>query len=142
MFHVDHFSSEITQKGRSKLIEDPGSIKTEVEGALLVLSSVDKEDEQDPGTVSGKTAEEIKKLAERLKVYTVILHPFAHLFGELSSPEIAVDVLKGTEETLKKEGFQVVRTPFGWFNTLNLRAKGHPLSRVARIVTAEGNEEK
>ena len=29
----------------------------------------------------------------------------------------------------------VTRTPFGWFNTLEIRAKGHPLSRVARTIT-------
>jgi threonyl-tRNA synthetase len=28
----------------------------------------------------------------------------------------------------------VVRTPFGWFNTLDIQAKGHPLSRVARVI--------
>lgn len=31
-------------------------------------------------------------------------------------------------------GHTVTRTPFGWFNTLDLQAKGHPLSRVARSV--------
>ena len=33
---------------------------------------------------------------------------------------------------------QTYRTPFGWFSTLQIDAKGHPLSRVARIVTAGG----
>ena len=31
----------------------------------------------------------------------------------------------------------MTRTPFGWFNILDIRAKGHPLSRVARTIGAE-----
>ncbi|MFQ6076023.1 MAG: threonyl-tRNA synthetase editing domain-containing protein, partial [Candidatus Bathyarchaeia archaeon] len=60
----------------------------------------------------------------------------AHLFGELSTPEVAIKTLMLTEEGLVQHGFKVTRTPFGWFNTLELRAKGHPLSRVARRVSA------
>jgi threonyl-tRNA synthetase len=38
------------------------------------------------------------------------------------------------KEELRQRGFEVTRTPFGWFNTLEIKAKGHPLSRVARRV--------
>ena len=41
------------------------------------------------------------KLAANLKVSTVVLHSFAHLFAELSAPEVAVDVLKKLEERLR-----------------------------------------
>ncbi|MBI3301285.1 MAG: hypothetical protein HYZ72_04305 [Deltaproteobacteria bacterium] len=34
-------------------------------------------------------------------------------------------------------GLRSSRTPFGWFNTLHIDAKGHSLSRVARVVTAD-----
>jgi len=46
-------------------------------------------------------------------------------------------VLKLVEERLRSGGLAVVRTPFGWFNTLDIRAKGHPLSRVARTISVE-----
>lgn len=136
MLHVDAFRSKMTERGRSSLVEDPGpSLRTtEVGEALLVLASVEKADELDPESISEKATTEIAQLAHKLKIGTVVLHSFAHLFGDLSSPEVAVKTLKLTEEGLTREGFRVVRTPFGWFNTLELRAKGHPLSRVARIV--------
>jgi hypothetical protein len=76
-------------------------------------------------------------IATQLKVATIILHPFAHLFGELSAPEVAINVLSCTQQALINAGLQTYRTPFGWFNTLQIDAKGHPLSRVARIVTAD-----
>jgi len=138
MLHVDYFSSTITERGRSKIVEefDPSSKTTQAEEALLILTSVEKQDESDPMDVSKKAVDEVTKLAHQLKVNTIILHPFAHLFGDLSKPDIAVKTLKLTEEGLVQRGFKVIRTPFGWFNTLEVKAKGHPLSRVARIVSA------
>ena len=45
--------------------------------------------------------------------------------------------IQAIEEGLRAKGLAVTRTPFGWFNTLDIRAKGHPLSRVARVISAE-----
>lgn len=136
MVHVDRFSCMITKKGRSKTVEDydPNSKTTQVGEALIILASVEKQDEPSPGNISKKAADEIAKLARQLKVNTIVLHPFAHLFADLSRPDIAVETLKLTEGELVQRGFKVIRTPFGWFNTLELKAKGHPLSRVARKV--------
>ena len=136
MLHVDSFSSTVTEKGRSKIVEDydPDSKTTRVNEALIIFASVEKQDEPNPWEVSKKAADEIAELANKLKVDTIVLHPFAHLFGDLSRPETAVETLRYSEEELVERGFNVIRTPFGWFNTLELKAKGHPLSRVARKV--------
>jgi threonyl-tRNA synthetase len=40
--------------------------------------------------------------------------------------------LRGSK--LKLKGYFVLRLPFGWFNELEMKAKGHPLSRISRIV--------
>lgn len=138
--HVDQFRSEITEKGRSKLIEPADPRVTEVFDALVVLSSVEKGDEPAPDSVAAAAAAEIADLASRLGVKAVVLHPFAHLFAELASPPLAVRVLDSIAERLRGTGHDVTRTPFGWFNTLELKAKGHPLSRVARTVTAGRDE--
>ena len=113
---------------------------TRVEEALVVLSSIEKGDEQNPSLVAQRASGEIAKLTSQLKVTTVVLHPFAHLFAELSSPEVAIDILKCTQQGLTAVGLQTIRTPFGWFSSLQIDAKGHPLSRVARIVTVEGEK--
>lgn len=137
MLHVDDFTSQITERGRSKFFEeiDPNLKTTTVGEALLILASVERADEPNPELVAKSAGEEIAKLARQLKIKTIVIHPFAHLFGELSSPELAVKVLKLAERNLSQDGFRVVRTPFGWFNTLELKAKGHPLSRVARVIS-------
>jgi threonyl-tRNA synthetase len=134
IFHVDYFKCTITEKGRSKIVEEPPFKTTEVEEALIVFTSVEKQDEINPEEVSRKASIEITKLSNQLKVKTIVLHPFAHLFGELSKPKVAIKTLKLIEEKLVQRDFSVTRTPFGWFNTLEIKAKGHPLSRIARKV--------
>ncbi len=132
--HVDHFSSRITQKGRSKLIEPYDDPATEVGEALVLLTSVEKGDEAAPELVAERAVEEINKLAANLKVSTIVIHSFAHLFAELSAPEVAIQIMEAVKVRLQTADRTVIRTPFGYFNTLDIQAKGHPLSRVARIV--------
>jgi threonyl-tRNA synthetase len=138
MLHVDRFISTVTEKGRSKVIEDinPDSKTTDVDEALLVLASVEKNDESSHKSVVKKVVSEISEHARKLKVHRIILHPFAHLFADLSKPETALEILKLSEKGLIQSDFEVVRTPFGWFNSLELKAKGHPLSRVARVISS------
>jgi threonyl-tRNA synthetase len=35
---------------------------------------------------------------------------------------------------LTEKGYNTLRPPFGWFNEIELKAKGHPLSRISRII--------
>jgi threonyl-tRNA synthetase len=137
ILHVNSFCCTITEKGRSKVYETYDDPVTRVEEALIVLASAERGDERAPHEVARRASTEIVKLATQLKVATVVLHPFAHLFAELSAPEVAIDVLSRTQQELITAGLHCLRTPFGWFNTLQIDAKGHPLSRVARIVTVE-----
>jgi threonyl-tRNA synthetase len=139
------FISTVTEKGRSKVIDEvtPDSKTTDVDEALLVLSSVEKNDESSHESIVNKVVSEVSGHAGKLKVNRIIIHPFAraiihpfaHLFADLSKPETALEVLKLSEEGLIQCGFEVIRTPFGWFNSLELKAKGHPLSRVARVIS-------
>lgn len=137
VLHVNHFCCTVTTKGRSSVYEAYEDPVTRVDEALVVLASVERGDERNPALVAQRASAEIVKLATQLNVQTVVLHPFAHLFATLSSPDIAIEVLSRTHEALVAAGLQSYRTPFGWFNTLQIDAKGHPISRVARIVTAE-----
>lgn len=138
IIHVDRFRSQNTQRGRSRVAEEPVSDAVEVGEALLVLASAEKGDEPDPSAVGRMAAVEVAKLARQLKVRSVVIHSFAHLFAELAQPEAALVVLHEMERVLAADGFSVARTPFGWFNTMELSAKGHPLSRVARTVRLSG----
>jgi hypothetical protein len=52
------------------------------------------------------------------------------------APAVAVKVLDATAAHLAAAGLAVHRSPFGWFTRWDLQAKGHPLSRVGRVVRA------
>jgi threonyl-tRNA synthetase len=137
IWHVDSFVCRITEKGRSPLVEPMGERETRVDEALLVLTSVEKSDERAPQLVAERAAKMLAEHARKLKVNTIVLHSFAHLFAELAAPQIAVDVMKETASRLRADEFTVARPPFGWFNELDIKAKGHPLSRLARVISAE-----
>jgi len=112
-WHVDCFKCRITERGRLPLVEEYDDPQTVAENALLVLASVEKGDGVAPKIVAQRATAEIAAHAASLQVQTIVLHPFAHLFGKLSRPAIAVRVLQAIEEGLRARGLAVIRTPFG-----------------------------
>ena len=134
-FHVDFFRYNVTTKGRSTVIEDitEENKKNQVQNALVLFISMDKSDEANPEILE-KGINEIEKITKQLKISNIVIIPFAHLFGQLSSLEYAFESFKNIESLLKLKSYSVLRLPFGWFNELEMKAKGHPLSRISRIV--------
>ncbi|MBM2811452.1 MAG: thrS 1 [Chloroflexi bacterium] len=134
IFHVDSFACTITRKGRSPISETPSTPTCQIGNGLLVLASAEAGDEADLESVSVGAAHEVEDLAKQLKVGEVMLMPFAHLFAD---PAPAPDALRLIEEVaaqLRGAGLAVEQPPFGWFHTWEMRAKGHPLARVARTI--------
>ncbi|OGJ45035.1 MAG: hypothetical protein A2233_03440 [Candidatus Kerfeldbacteria bacterium RIFOXYA2_FULL_38_24] len=137
MWHVDSFKSKITKKGHSSILENPEPKEISVGEALLVFISVEKNDPANADAVLDKASNEIAALLQKVGVNTVVIHPFAHLFAELADTQLSVDILKLLERRLVEKNLKVIRTPFGWFNELEIKAKGHPLSRVSRIINVD-----
>jgi len=133
IWHVDSFQAEPTERGRSKIADNEPQVAS-VEDGLVVFAAVEKADEPEPLEVAGRAAAAIAEVARNLGAQRVLLHSFAHLFVELSAPKVAREVLNETQRLLEAEGYQVSQSAFGWFNRLEMKAKGHPLSRVARQV--------
>lgn len=134
-FHVDYFWYKVTKRGRSRVFEEPTEEQKEnrVENALILFISIEKRDETNASFIE-KSLNEIEKIINQLKVSNIVLLPFAHLFGDLGSPQFSLDSLKEISSKLQMKGFTVFRLPFGWFHELEMKAKGHPLSRISRIV--------
>ncbi len=134
-FHVDYFRHKVTKKGRSKVIEEilEENKENQVEDALVLFISMEKSDEAKTEILE-KGINEIEKITKQLKISNIVVIPFAHLFGQLSSLEYAFESFKKIESLLKLKEYSVLRLPFGWFNELEMKAKGHPLSRISRIV--------
>lgn len=133
IWHVDGFRAEPTERGRSKVADsEPRTVV--VGDALVVFAAAEKQDEAGPEAVAERATAAIEDVSRQLGERTVVLHSFAHLFVELSSPATARAILDMIEQRLAADGYTVSQSAFGWFNRLELRAKGHPLSRIARQV--------
>ena len=134
-FHCSFFNYEVKSRSRSKLIEKltETNKRGSLENCLVLFITVEKRDEANTNIIPN-ALNEIKKIINQVKVSNIVLLSFAHLFGKLSSPDFSLKSLKQIEEALNQKEFKTLRPPFGWFNEIELRAKGHPLSRISRII--------
>lgn len=134
-FHCEVFKFEVKKKSRSKIIEDinDSNKSGQLENVIVLFISIEKRDESNPEFLE-MAIKEIQKITVQLKVNNIVVLSFAHLFGELSDQAFGFEALKNLEIMLIKEGFSTLRPPYGWFNELELKAKGHPLSRISRII--------
>jgi len=134
IWHVDSFRSTITEKGRSPFVEEVEEKETYVEEALLVFTAVEKSDVAEPEKSAAAAAKLIARHAKKVGAQNIVVHPFAHLFADLGAPDRAAGIMDDVNRLLVERGLNSVRTPFGWFNKLDIKAKGHPMSRIARRV--------
>lgn len=133
IWHVDAFVAEPTERGRSKVADsEPQTVR--IDDGLVVFAAAEKADEADPEATAERAVAAVVEVAKQLGATTIVLHSFAHLFVELSAPAVAHHILTVMQGKLAAQGYTVSQSAFGWFNRLEMRAKGHPLSRVARQV--------
>ena len=112
-----------------------------VNEVLVVFMAVEKDDENNVSIITKNTEREIISIASQVKAKNIVLYPYAHLSPNLSSPEIALKIMKDLEKSLK-EKYSVTRAPFGWYKTFEVKCKGHPLSELSREITAETKEKE
>ena len=136
LWHVNSFRAVVTERGRSPLADPKPDLPVEMGEGILVFACAERADEADPALVARRSADEVASLCRRLKAGRVTLHSFAHLFAELAAPDIARQMLRDLAADLSARGLEVYETPFGWFNTVEIATKGHPLSRQARTISA------
>ncbi len=130
-WHVEYFKAKPAAQGRSGIYEEGKDL--DVGESLLVFISFEKADENRSEEVLKRGTEEIANVADNIGVGTVILNPYAHLFAELSNPGFAQRMLALFQQKLS-ERFEVHKLAFGLFYEIELKAKGHKLSRISRIV--------
>ncbi|TMI26516.1 threonine--tRNA ligase [Candidatus Bathyarchaeota archaeon] len=138
LVHADRFEYE----AREKAVKEPEPLneshkKGALENGLVVFSTVEKNDEQEPEQIATNAASSIEEVLGWLKTKRVMVYPYAHLSTSLASREPAISVLKALEEKLAQKGYEVSRSPFGWYKSFTITAKGHPLSELSRTITVD-----
>jgi len=128
LIHADYIEYELKRKTK---IAEPFEGKGErVEDCLVVFTAVEKGDDE---KIADRAVEEIKEIADKVKVKRIVLYPYAHLSSNLADPETGVRILNVMKDKLS-ESFEVHKAPFGWYKAFRLSCKGHPLSELSREI--------
>jgi len=139
--HCDY----IRFKPIKKAIKEPEKLKEEqkkeieVKEPLVILIAVEKGDNDE---IVRQMVQSVEQTAKEVKAKNIVLYPYAHLSPNLSSPDIALEYLAEAHSTLKKDGFNVVRAPFGYYKEFELKVKGHPLSELSKEFKLEKFKEE
>lgn len=141
LIHSDYLNYNV--KNKTPVAEEIEDAKKQgaFDESLVVFTAVEKDDENNPQWIVKNLVKEVIKTNDQVKAENIVLYPYAHLSSSLSSPKVAVQVLKDAEEALNAEGLNVKRVPFGWYKAFEISCKGHPLSELSRTITAEEEEE-
>lgn len=142
LIHSDYLNYNV--KNKTPVAEEIEDAKKQgaFDESLVVFTAVEKDDENNPQGIVKNLVKEVIKTNDQVKAENIVLYPYAHLSSSLSSPKVAVQVLKDAEETLNAEGLNVKRVPFGWYKAFEISCKGHPLSELSRTITAEEEDEE
>lgn len=142
LIHSDYLNYNV--KNKTLVAEEIEDAKKQgaFDESLVVFTAVEKDDENNPQGIVKNLVKEVIKTNDQVKAENIVLYPYAHLSSSLSSPKVAVQVLKDAEEALNAEGLNVKRVPFGWYKAFEISCKGHPLSELSRTITAEEEDEE
>ncbi len=140
--HCDYIRFKPTKKAikdAEELSENEKNEK-EIKEPLVVLIAVEEGDNKE--TIS-QLVKAVEQTANEVKAKNIVLYPYAHLSSRLSSPNVALSLLKEAESSLKKsKKFFVVRAPFGYYKEFELKCKGHPLSELSKEFKSSSDSKK
>ena len=136
--HADRLEYEVREPAIKDAEEvDPKHRRMAVDEVLVCFTTVETRDEADPDRIAALAAKEIEDVAAKVHTGRVVLYPYAHLSSSLAGPSISRTIIASLAARLKTEGFEVLASPFGWYKSFRLSAKGHPLSELSREITLE-----
>lgn len=130
--HADSMWYHATRK--TKMAEVTDHTEDQMEECVVLFACVEKLDEKNPEHVIASATKDVLERLGKLKVRKVMIYPYAHLTSSLGSPQVALSILKGLEESLGKESIEVLRAPFGWYKEFEIRGKGHPLADLSMTI--------
>jgi threonyl-tRNA synthetase len=137
LIHADFLEFRALQPTPAAEEVEEGRREGRAEEVLVAFTAVEEGDGENAEAVISRASGEILDLCGKLGVRRVAVYPYAHLSPSLSSPDVAVGILRGLRERLSEGGLEVLHVPFGWYKAFTLRCKGHPLSELSRTISAE-----
>jgi len=113
--------AELTVKGE----------KVDIGRSLVVFLAVEEDDDEAKAVLmASQVASDAKEIGEN----KIVIYPFVHLTEKPLEPSKSIELIKKVATTLRGEGFEVRRAPFGWTKGFYIEVMSHPLAeRGVRI---------
>lgn len=128
LFFAHNFSYKTAQKSLPE-VQDV-SRQEKIDNAVVIFFHVEAEDEEKKAGVIKKFVKNAKWLCGKFETKNVVLHSFNHLSLSKASPQFSKDVLDEVILRLERTDYQVMTTPFGYFNEFTLHVAGDSLAKV------------
>ena len=130
VFLTKSFEYEASAAGSPLAAEFPEPSSDRVERAIVAFVQCEPRDEQRNEAVLKQAVKYFRWFSRKRNVARLVLHSFAHLAEERSSPEFARDLLQELGDRLETHGFEVHHTPFGWSLEWSMSVEGHGYAKT------------
>lgn len=114
-------------------VEDQ-EVEQEVRDAAVIFIHAEAGDEAQGPALLTKALKNIKWIANKRGLKTVVLHSFTHLAETTASPEYAQQAVDTLAARLRDVGYNVAVTPFGYFCEWDLSVYGESLAKVYKAL--------
>ena len=128
MFYALNFWWKPYQKVLENALSEPQAQETQK--AIVVFYQVEARDPGREKRVVEKLVKNIKWLARKFETQKIVLHSFNHLSLSKASPEEALSLIEKAKEKLRRGGFELYETPYGWLNEWKMHVAGESLAKV------------
>ena len=134
--HCDNIEYTPTKK-EIKSAEEIEPKKVTIEEVVVCFTAVEKDDDSD---VAKNAITEIQESMKKVGCDKLLLYPYAHLSSILASPGTGLKILKEMEKSCT--GINVMRAPFGWTKSFNIKVKGHPLAESSKVFSKDQSKDQ
>jgi len=140
LIHSDYLKFEAKKRALADA-EEPENKIGGAENVLIVFIAAEKVDEKNQESVVSQLVADVAENMKKVGAESIALYPYAHLSSDLSSPAAAKRMLDMAFDELKGE-YKIIKAPFGWYKSFELKCKGHPLSELSRTILPEGESKE
>ena len=130
VFLTKVFEYEASAAGSPLAADVPEPSDDRVGRAIVAFIQCEPRDEERGEAVLKQAVKYFRWFSRKRYVTRLVLHSFAHLAEERSSPEFARDLLQELGDRLENHGFKVHHTPFGWSLEWTMSVEGHGYAKT------------
>lgn len=128
LFYTKRFYYKTAEKGLPELPDIDR--QEDIADAVVIFFHVEAEDQEKENKIVQKFTKNGKWLARKFDCHNIVLHSFNHLSLSKGTPEEAGRILEQVTERLRRTGYNVYQTPFGYFNEFIMHVAGDSLAKV------------